>query len=86
MIYVGYKTIDPAPESFDPPACYAPYFVAIWLALGIGLLVAMKLRGREEWLLNAGQAAYEQPGLPAEGQTAALPGFAPPVELGPGEE
>ena len=29
--------------------------------LGIGLLVAMKLFGREEWLLKAGQAAYEKP-------------------------
>ena len=40
---------------------YAPYLVAAWLAVGIGLLVAMKAVGREEWLLKAGQAAYEHP-------------------------
>ena len=61
MIYVGYKTIDPAPDPFDPPASYAPYLVAAWLGLGMLLLVAMKLAGREAWLLKAGQAAYEHP-------------------------
>ena len=61
MLYGGYKTLDPAPDPFDPPACYAPYLVLIWLAIGIGLLVVMKMRGREDWLLKAGQAAYEHP-------------------------
>ncbi len=61
LLYVGYKTIDPAPDPFDPPASYAPYLVIVWLAIGVGLLVIMKLAGREQWLLKAGQAAYEHP-------------------------
>ena len=67
MIYVAYKTVDPWPDLFDPPASYAPYLVIVWLAIGVGLLVAMKLAGREEWLLKAGQAAYEhaEPATPA---------------------
>ncbi len=35
MIYVGYKTVYPAPDPFEPPASYAPYLVAVWLGLGI---------------------------------------------------
>jgi amino acid transporter len=64
MLYVGYKTIYPWPDPFDPPASYAPYLVIVWLLLGIGLLTAMKCFGREEWLLKAGQAAYEHPAAP----------------------
>jgi amino acid transporter len=65
MIYVGFKTVYPAPDPFAPPACYAPYLVGAWLVLGILLLVAMKLAGREDWLLRAGQAAYERPNAAA---------------------
>jgi amino acid transporter len=60
MIYVGIKTVHPAPDPFEPPASYAPYLVAVWLGIGILLLLAMKLAGREAWLLKAGQAAYER--------------------------
>jgi amino acid transporter len=61
MLYVGFKTVYPAPDHYDPPVNYAPYLVGAWLLLGIGLLVVMKLAGRESWLLKAGQAAYENP-------------------------
>jgi amino acid transporter len=62
MILVGYKTIYPAPDPMpEPPDSYAPYVAAAWLGLGILLLAAMKLAGRETWLLKAGEAAYEHP-------------------------
>jgi amino acid transporter len=70
MIWAGYKTINPAPDPpLEPPISYAPYVVLIWLALGILLLVAMKLAGREEWLLKAGEIAFSQDAS-AESETA----------------
>ena len=42
-----------------PPLRYAPFIVAGWLALGIAVLVLMKARGQEQWLLRAGAAAQE---------------------------
>jgi amino acid transporter len=61
MIWVGYKTINPAPDpALAPPVCYAPYLVAVWLAFGIAILIAMKRAGREDWLLRAGQIAFAQ--------------------------
>ena len=67
MIYVGYKTIDPCARSVRPAGQLRSLPGGVWLRLGIGLLVAMKLAGREEWLLKAGQAAYEhaEPATPA---------------------
>jgi amino acid transporter len=42
-----------------PPLRYAPFIVAGWLALGVAVLVVMKVRGQEQWLLRAGAAAQE---------------------------
>ena len=57
LIWVGYKSVVPLPPT---PICYAPFVVAGWLILGILFLTFMYYRGRENWLLKAGQSAYEQ--------------------------
>lgn len=56
LIWVGYKSIVPLPES---PLRYAPFIVAGWLALGALLVLFLALRGREDWLVRASEAAYE---------------------------
>ena len=55
--------------TFFPPAGYgtppgspynlAPIIDVIWFALGVAILLWMRARGREEWLLNAGDAIGE---------------------------
>ena len=40
-----------------PPLRYAPLIVAVWLGLGVAVLVLMKALGREQWLLQAGAAS-----------------------------
>jgi amino acid transporter len=42
-----------------PPLRYAPFIVAGWLGLGVAVLVYMKARGQEKWLLLAGAATQE---------------------------
>ena len=54
------------PFSPDTYFDYSPLMVIIWTAVGIGILVVMKLRGREEWLFKAGEAAHERPETAAE--------------------
>ena len=48
---------------FDPNTYfdYSPLMVIIWTAVGIGVLVVMHLRGKEDWLFKAGEAAHERP-------------------------
>lgn len=57
LLYVGYKTLNPLPTT--SPEKYAPWPVLAWLLLGIVILLVMRARGREEWLLKAGHAAYD---------------------------
>lgn len=58
LIFVGYNSLNPAPAA---PNNWAFPLVLIWMALGALVLVAMRMRGREEWLLKAGQAAIDVP-------------------------
>ena len=58
LVWVGYKTIFPAP---DYPFNLAIWIVLGWLAVGVAILVAMRVRGREEWLDKAGQVVAEAP-------------------------
>lgn len=53
VLWVGYKSIVPFPEA---PTSYAPIAAAIWFLLGVGLLILLKRRGQEDWLLEAGRA------------------------------
>lgn len=59
LIWVGYKSIVPLPES---PLRYAPFIVAGWLALGVLVVLFLALRGREDWAVRASEAAYEGSG------------------------
>jgi amino acid transporter len=51
LIYAVYKSFQPAPAS---PYKWSPVVDGIWLLLGIGVLVWMRSRGREDWLESAG--------------------------------
>ncbi|MBZ5595600.1 MAG: hypothetical protein LAP39_25450 [Acidobacteriia bacterium] len=56
LIWVGVQSVVPLPPSL---LRYAPALVAVWIGAGLLLLWYMKKRGREPWLLQAGQAAHE---------------------------
>ena len=43
-----------------PPIRYTPVVLAIWLALGLLVLLVMKLAGKEDWLIKAGRIAQER--------------------------
>jgi len=58
LIWVGYKSIIPLPSG---PTEWAPYTAAFWVVAGIALIWYLHHTGREDWLANAGQAAYEVP-------------------------
>jgi amino acid transporter len=58
LIWVGYKSIIPLPSG---PTEWAPYTAAFWVVAGIALIWWLHRTGREDWLANAGQAAYEVP-------------------------
>ena len=51
------------PEGYGtPPAepySFAPIIDVVWLLLGVGILLWLRSRGKEEWLLKAGQAVGE---------------------------
>ena len=63
LAWVVYKSLVPLPAA---PVRYAPFIFLGWLAIGIVLLIVMRLRGREAWLLQAGKAASEHVETPAE--------------------
>ena len=51
------------PEGFGTPPSepysFAPIIDTIWLLIGVGILVWLRSRGKEDWLLKAGQAVGE---------------------------
>jgi amino acid transporter len=57
LFFVAYSSLRPWPA---PPIGYTPLVVAIWLALGLLVLVAMKLTGKEDWLIKAGNVTQER--------------------------
>jgi amino acid transporter len=57
LFFVAYNSLNPWPP---PPIGYAPWVVAIWLALGLLVLLRMKLAGNEEWLDKAGCVVEER--------------------------
>jgi amino acid transporter len=66
LVYIGYKSLVPLPAK---PVGWAPVVAAAWAMIGVALLVVMRMRGRERWLLSAGRAmndpADEAAGPPA---------------------
>jgi len=57
LFFVAYHSLTPWPS---PPLAYTPWVVLIWLALGVLVLLAMRLAGKEEWLAEAGRTARER--------------------------
>ena len=56
VLWVAYKSIIPLPPA---PLAYAPAIVAAWLLAGVTVLIVSKGLGREDWLLEAGEAARQ---------------------------
>jgi amino acid transporter len=56
FIWVTYKTLYPAPAS---PLKWGPYIALGWGLIGCAILVYLRIRGSEEWLLNATETAEE---------------------------
>ncbi len=57
LIYSLYKSFVPLPAE---PFNLAPAIVGIWLVIGIGILIVLKIRGNEEWLAKAGDIVEER--------------------------
>ena len=57
VFVVAYTSLTPWPA---PPVAYAPWVVAIWLVLGILVLIAMRLTGHKGWATKAGNAVEER--------------------------
>jgi amino acid transporter len=64
LVYICIQTFtNPTPTG---RLAYALPIFLVWLAAGAIVLVAMKTRGREDWLLKATQAVHERPETPEE--------------------
>jgi amino acid transporter len=64
LVYVCIQTFtNPTPTG---RLAYALPIFIVWLVVGIAVLVAMRMRGSEEWLLRAGQAVHEHTETPDE--------------------
>jgi amino acid transporter len=57
LFFIAYHSLTPWPP---PPLAYTPLVVAIWLALGLLVLLGMRVAGKEEWLANAGRFVRER--------------------------
>ncbi len=57
LIVVGYESLNPLPAS---PTYWGAVATAVWLLIGILVLVAMRRRGKERWLLQAANV-YQEP-------------------------
>jgi amino acid transporter len=63
LIYSLYASFNPFPAS---PYNLSPFIVGAWLAIGVAVLIALKLRGNEEWLMKAGDIVEERRETPEE--------------------
>ena len=66
IIIVGYESL----QGLTGTLFWAPWFVVAWLVVGGALLLWMRRRGKEAWLLKAGEVAYERQATPEEVQGA----------------
>ncbi len=57
LIYAVYASFFPTLPA--EPYIYAPIIDGVWLIIGIGILLYLRARGEEDWLLKAGQAIGE---------------------------
>jgi amino acid transporter len=58
LAWLVYKTVSPYPAD---PFKWTIWVVLGWLVIGVVVLAVMAARGREDWLLKAGQAVEERP-------------------------
>jgi amino acid transporter len=58
LVWSEYKSVVPLPPA---PTRYALWFFVGWAVTGFVILVAMRLAGKEDWLLHAGEAAVLRP-------------------------
>src|ERR1700704_4947387 len=63
LIYSLYASFNPFPAA---PYNLSPFIVGAWLAIGIAVLVSLRLRGNEEWLARAGEIVEERRETPDE--------------------
>jgi amino acid transporter len=63
ILLVGYESLAPGLSGIF---VWVPWVLVAWIALGIAILLVARARGREEWLLKAGQVAYERQATPEE--------------------
>jgi len=63
LLYSIYAAFVPLPA---PPNGYTPLVAAIWLAIGIGVVVVMKAKGRSDWLAKAGEVIAEREAVAGE--------------------
>jgi hypothetical protein len=56
LIYSLYASFVPVPA---PPNNWSPVVVAIWLLLGIAILIWMKIAGNDSWLSKAADVIVE---------------------------
>ncbi len=62
LLYACYKGFfDPFP---DAPYNMGPFIVGGWFLIGVGMLLVLRSRGNEEWLLKAGQALGDEAPVP----------------------
>jgi amino acid transporter len=76
IVYLVYKTFNPYPAF---PYNWALPVTGVWLAVGIGVLVIMSRRGKEDWLIKASDSVSEMP-IEAAG-LAARAGHSPEAEF-----
>ena len=69
LFFVAYNSLTPWPA---PPIAYTPWVLGIWIALGILVLIVMKLSGHENWLTKAGNAIQERAETAEEAEQRSL--------------
>jgi amino acid transporter len=63
LVWVAYKSLNPLPAA---PVRYAPIVAALWLVFGLGVLWALRRRGRQEWRTLSQRTFQEEPTGAAE--------------------
>ncbi len=58
LVWSEYKAVVPLPPA---PTRYALWFFIGWVVLGFAVLLAMRLAGKEDWLIHAGESAVLRP-------------------------
>ncbi len=63
LLYSIYAAFVPLPAA---PNNFTPLVAAVWLAIGIAIVLVMKGRGREDWLTKAGEVIAEREATTSE--------------------